>query len=41
MTAATYIMMVLVLGFYWGGFILFACKAARADATDDKKEEDA
>ncbi len=41
MTAATYIMMVLVLGFYWGGFILFACKAARADAKKSNEEEDA
>ncbi len=32
MTGATYIMLVLVLGFYWGGFVYFALKAAKADA---------
>ena len=40
MTAATYVMLVLVLGFYWGGFILFAHRAAKAD-TKKEKEDDA
>jgi hypothetical protein len=36
MTGATYVMLVLTLMFYWGGFIVLAVKAARADAKRER-----